>query len=374
MCARRWSSPRSHQHRAAVLIRTAFALARAVARELTWGLRGAARELEHWRTLADAIPDPALRDDAREAIDHKRANIDGAVLFSTIAQRRSTDLLRALVAFEVLADYLDCTSERGAFVGVHNGRQLHRALIDALDAGRPVADYYRFHPWRDDGGFAAALVDTCRRACARLPSFEAARPFGVEAATLAQVLALNHDEDPRRRDELLRSWAAAHFPGDDALAWFEHTGAASAWLTVLALLALAADERRSAQDARAVFDAYLPWISLAGTLLDSYGDQEADAENGAHRYVAHYGDADVMTRRIGEVVRRAVGAASELRHGTRHRVLVSAMAAMYLTKDSVWAPAWRGRTRTLIRASGPLTRLLIPALRTWRVVNKQQTR
>jgi tetraprenyl-beta-curcumene synthase len=372
VCARRWSRPRSHPHRAVVQIRTAFALARAVSRELTWGLHGAAREVAHWSALAEAIPDPALREDAREAIHHKRANIEGAVLFSTIAKRRSTDLLRALVAFEVLADYLDCTSERGAFVGVHNGQQLHCALVDALDAERPVVDYYRFHPWHDDDGFAAALVETCRRAYTRLPSYDATRPFGVRAATLAQVLALNHDEDPERRDELLRSWAAAHFPGDHALAWFEHTGAASAWLTVLALLALAADERRCAREARAVFDAYLPWISLAGTLLDSYGDQEADAENGAHRYVGHYGDAEVMTRRIGEVVRRAVGATSELPHGARHRVLVSAMAAMYLTKDSVWAPAWRRRTRALIRASGPLTRLLIPALRTWRVVNKQQ--
>ncbi len=337
-------------------------------------MRGAARETEHWRALADAIPDPALREDAREAIDHKRANIDGAVLFSTIAQRRSTDLLRALVAFEVLADYLDCTSERGAYVGVHNGQQLHRALIDALDAGRPVADYYRFHPWHDDGGFVAALVQTCRVACARLPSYDAARPFSVCAATLAQVLALNHDEDPHRRDELLHSWAATHFPGNGALAWFEHTGAASAWLTVLALLALAADEKRSAQDARAILNAYLPWISLAGTLLDSYGDQEVNADNGAHLYVAHYSNADVMTRRIGEVVNRALTAATGLRHGARHRVLVSAMAAMYLTKDSVWAPAWRRHTRALIRAAGPLTRLLIPALRTWRVLNKQQAK
>jgi tetraprenyl-beta-curcumene synthase len=374
VCARRWSSPHSHLHRAVSQIRTAFALARAVSRELTWGLRGAAHEVERWRALADAIPDPALRVDALEAIDHKRANIDGAVLFSTIAQRRSTDLLRALVAFEILADYLDCTSERGAFVGVHNGERLHRALIDALDVGGPVADYYWFHPWHDDGGFAAALVETCRRSCARLPSYEAARPFSVKAATLAQVLALNHDEDPLRRDELLRSWAAANFPDDDALTWFEHTGAASAWLTVLALLALAADQGQSSHHARAVFDAYLPWISLAGTLLDSYGDQEADVENDAHQYVGHYGDPEAMTRRIGEVVGCAVCAASELRHGARHRVLVSAMAAMYLTKDSVWAPAWRRRTRALIRASGPLTRLLIPALRTWRVVNKQQAR
>jgi len=371
--ARRWSSRHSYAYRGASQIQTARALVHALWRELTWGLGGAAREVKHWRALADAIPDPTLRDDAHDALDHKRGNIDGAVLFTTIARRRSPELLRALVAFEVLADYLDCTSERGAFVGVHNGRQLHLALIDALDPERPVSDYYSFHPWRCDGGFVAALVQACREACADLPSYEVARPHCIHAATLAQVLALNHEEDPGRRDQLLLSWAAVHFPTDTQLAWFEHTGAASAWLTVLALFALAADEGRSVADARATSNAYLPWISLAGTLLDSYGDQQADAADGTHRYVAHYGDADVMTRRIGEVVGRALGATSLLPRGARHRVLVSAMAAMYLTKDSVWTPRYRARTYALIRASGLLTALLLPTLRVWRVVNKQQT-
>lgn len=370
MCARRWSSRLSFVSR----IHTATALGRAVGRELTWGLPAAAREIAHWRSLADAIPDPALRDDAREAIEHKRANLDGAVLFTTCARTRSPDLLRSLVAFELLADFLDCTSERGAFVGVHNGLQLHRALIEALDPSLPISDYYRFHPWREDAGFLDALVRACRETCVRLPSFSVVRPFAAHAASLAQVLALNHEEDAQCRDGLLRAWSEARFPTEERLAWFELTGGASAWLTVLALLALAADDGRAVEDARTTFDAYFPWISLAGTLLDSYGDQDADASEGAHRYVAHYASPDVAARRIGAVVRRSLAEASSLQCGARHRVIVSAMAAMYLSKNSVRDPAWRAHTRALVRSAGPLTRLLIPALRLWRVVNKQQAR
>jgi tetraprenyl-beta-curcumene synthase len=309
-----------------------------------------------------------------EAIEHKRGNVDGAVLFSTIAQRRSRDLLRVLVAFELLADFLDCASERGAFVGVTNGLQLHRALIEALDPRLPLSDYYRFHPWSDDGGFLGALVQTCRETCVRLPSFDVARPLIARAAELTQVLALNHEEDPELRNGLLHGWAQAHFADDQGLAWFELTGGASAWLTVLALLALAAEEDCDPDDAHAAYHAYLPWISLAGTLLDSYGDQDADSSDGAHQYVGHYRSPDIAARRIGEVLRRSLSEASSLRHGARHRVLVCAMAAMYLSKDSVREPAWRTHTRSLICSGGPLTRLLVPPLRAWRVLHHQQAR
>jgi tetraprenyl-beta-curcumene synthase len=346
---------------------------RAVWRELTWGLPGAAREVVDWRARAAAIPDPALRLDALEAIERKRANIDGAMLFSTISQRRSPPLRRLLVAFEILADYLDCTSERGACAGVRNGRQLHRALIEALEPDHALSDYYALHPWRDDGGFAATLVETCRRASAELPSYAVVRPFLTRATTLAQVLALNHEEDSHHRDLLLRSWAAAQFCSPHSeLAWFELTAGASAWLTVLVLLALAADEECGVEQARATFQAYLPWVSLAGTMLDSYGDYDADINDGAHSYVKHYGAVDIATNRIAEVTHRAMTEASALRNGARHRVLVSSMAAMYLSKDSVRTPTWRMHTRSLVCAAGTLTRLLVPVLRAWRIVNKQQ--
>ena len=212
-------------------------------------MREVSGEVDRWRTFAGDIPDDALRHDALAAIKDKRANIDGAALFWTLPRVRSRELLRLLVAYEILADFLDCTSERAAHAGTANGRQLHRALIEALDPDLDVSDYYRYHPWARDGGYVRALVDTCRRACVRLPSYEAARPLLHRAACLTQVLALNHEPDPTRRDAALRLWAQKHFPSEQELSWFEWAGGASAWLTILALLALAADPGRDTREA-----------------------------------------------------------------------------------------------------------------------------
>jgi tetraprenyl-beta-curcumene synthase len=348
------------------------ALARAAIRELGWGLRSVSHEVTHWRAFAAGIPDDALRHDALEAIDCKRANIDGAALFSTLPCARSGDLLRLLVAYEILADFLDSTSERGAHIGKVNGVQLHRALVEAVDPELCVSDYYRYHPWCDDGGYIHALVGTCRAICLRLPSYHVVQPLVTRAAHLAQVLAINHEEDTRRRDVMLRAWAGANFPGESELAWFEWTAGASAWLTILALLALAADPDLDAGEAEATYAAYLPWVSLTGTMLDSYGDAEQDAAHLDHSYIAHYSSAEVAARRVGEIIRRSLEEVACLRDGARHLVIVSCMTAMYLSKDSVRASGTRARTASLVHTAGPLTRLLVPVLRAWRIVYDQR--
>jgi tetraprenyl-beta-curcumene synthase len=327
----------------------------------------------HWRTLAANIPDEALRTDAQTAIERKRANIDGAALFWTIPRARSPVLLRLLVAYEVLADYLDCASERGAYVGVANGIQLHCALIDALDPSVELGDYYKHHPWSRDDGYLYALVQTCRDACRRLPSYQAIKPLALPAARLTQVLGVNHEPDPELRDASLQAWVATHLPNPVDLAWWERTGAASAWLTVLALLALSAEPAATHDQGRRVYAAYLPWISLAGTMLDSYGDVAEDATAGDHSYIAHYPNTATASQRLAEIVRRSLAETRDLHDHERHLVIATCMIAMYLTKDSTRGAALRTTTSEITHAGGSLTRCLVPVLRAWRILYKQQS-
>ena len=248
---------------------------------------------------AASIPDAVLRRDALAAIDRKRGNIYGAALFWTLPSRRSPDLLRLLVAYEVMADFLDCASERGAHVGIDNGLQLHRALVEALQPSLEVSDYYGRHPWKDDGGYLRALVQTCRETSGRMPSYESARPLLLRAAHYTQVLAFNHEPDSAARDMALKGWAEAHFGRDGGLAWFELAAGASAWLTVLALLALSAEPGLDEQRIARTYDAYLPWVSLSGTMLDSYGDIAEDAANARpqlHRPLPERGNRDASRR------------------------------------------------------------------------------
>lgn len=168
------------------------------------------------------------------------------------------------------------------------------------------------------------------------------------------------------------AWAARNFPSQGELAWFEWTAAASAWLTVLALLALAADAGHGPAEASATFNAYLPWVSLAGTMLDSFSDIAEDRESGAHSYIAHYPTPGEAIERVGEITSRALSELDALPGAERHLVLASCMVAMYLSKDSADGTRHLDAARRIAEYAGALPRALLPVLRAWRVLYGQQ--
>jgi tetraprenyl-beta-curcumene synthase len=344
----------------------AKALVLAATRELCWGLRAVLGEVEGWQATAQLIPDPTIRAAALEALESKRGNIDGAALFWTLPALRRRGLLHLLVTYEIMCDFLDSVSECGATAGLDNGRQLHRAFTEALDSRRPISDYYRYHPSSDDGGYLRLLVELCRTGCVLLPSYPAIRPTLVRAATLAQVQGLNHEPDPVLRDTTLRAWVAREFGETLGLTWYELSGAASTWISVLALLALASDPGRRPQEAADTYAAYF-WVCLAATMLDSYVDQVEDHSNGDHSYFGHYPSREEAVRRAAGIVSCAAREAQNLPNGPRHAVIVSCMIALYLSKDSALAPEAITTSRALLGSGGTLTLLLGPVLRAWRI-------
>jgi tetraprenyl-beta-curcumene synthase len=339
----------------------------AAARELLWGFRGVSRETRCWRRRALSIPDKTLREDALKGLG-KRGNIEGAAFFWILPDNRSLVLLKALIAYEIVADFLDEVSERGACAGIANGRQLHRALIDALDYEKPISSYYCYHESQDDGGFLLALVDFCRQSSRSLPSYDCVRSQLICAASHTQVLGINHEPDIVDREAKLMQWAESQFPRGEGLWWFELTAAASAWLTVLALLALAATPECSDQSISSVYAAYLR-ISLAGTMLDSYVDLADDAAKAAHSYFGYYPSMDIAVKRTGSLIQQSMCRARELGNGTRHEILVAAMVALYLSTDCAGARTSPMATRRLLQAGGPLVQLLLPALQVWQTLS-----
>lgn len=375
MCRQAPSARRTNRHPpdrfdrfdpAPVTWRQIGSLLACVGRELTWGLYAASRELARWRHLAGRIPEGPLRTDAIDALSRKRGQSDGAALFSILPRSRCRSYLRLLVAYQVIWDYLDSVNERGAHAGTTNGRQLHLALVDALEPGGPTRDYYAHSPWQDDGGYLQTLVDTCRECCTRLPSYERVRGLVLRDAMRAQVLALNHDIDPSRRDHSLRRWAADQFPERHDVSWWEMSGAASAGLATFALLALACEPSADEREIQLTHAAYFPWASALACMLDSYADQVEDAENRDHSYLAHYPSQEAAVSGICALARRCLCELHRLKNSTKHLVIVCSMVALYLSKDSVRTDQRRTDSELIVSASGSLSRTLIPALRLWR--------
>jgi len=330
-----------------------------------------AREMAAWRCRVLAIPDAATRRDALEALANKRTHADGAALFSILPRHRNLPLLRILVAYEIVLDFLDNVHER--LTTAANGQQLHLAMREAMDPDRFVSDYYSEHLWRDDGGYLRMLVQTSRECCGRLPSYPCVRNRLIQEGARAEVLGVNHDPQPGRRDLRLERWAEREYRDDRGASWFELTSAVSASLTIHALLALASESPCRAGDVRDVYAAYFPWISATSTMLDSYVDQGEDVVAGSHVYVRHYRDPDHAQRGIERLILRSMGGARTLSNSHRHAVIVACMMAMYLSKDSARTPQMRATTASLVRAGGPLARLLVPVLRLWRIAYGQQS-
>jgi tetraprenyl-beta-curcumene synthase len=294
-------------------------------------------------------------------------------LFCILSKERSLSLLRLLVTYEIMWDFLDSVNEKGAEAGQVNGRQLHLALIDAVQPEAACCDYYRYHPWQDDGGYLASLVSTCRATCAALPSFQTVQPLLIREARRAQVLAINHELEPERRDADLSRWARYEVPNESGVSWFELSGAASASLTVHVLFALAAQADVTYTQAQSACRAYFPWISAATTMLDSYVDRLEDIRNGDHSYVDHYATAELATVRTGELLHRSLREAAALPNSERHILIVAAMASMYLSKDSARGQPMRRGVRRVLAAGGSLPRLLLPVLRLWRIAYSQRS-
>jgi tetraprenyl-beta-curcumene synthase len=315
--------------------------------------------------MAATIPDATIRQDALDAIDRKRSNIDGAGMFSVLTLLRRSPLIRLLVRYEIMCDFLDTVSERGAYAGVQNGKQLHLAFTEALQPDGRISNYYRYHPWRDDGGYLRLLVELCRTICGLLPSYQSVRPVLLKAAARAEVQTFNHMPDPDSRVVALRAWVDGEFGEWLGLVWYELAGSASAWISVLALLALASEPGRGRQEASDTYSAYF-WVCLTATVLDSYVDEMEDVDKGDHSYFGYYPSTEDGVRRGGEIVERAAEEARALRDGHRHMVIVACMVALYLSKDTALKPEVAGARRNLLYAGGPLTVLLGPVLRMWR--------
>lgn len=349
------------------------ALARAVARQLTWALRRVTVDAARWRTRASLIPDTRRRSDALLALSHKRGSIEGASLFSILPARRNRQLLTLLVAYQILADYLDEVNEHASEVTFECGRSLQATLQEALEPAEQITSARWSHVLAD-GGYLDALVACCRVSYASLPCAAAAGPLVAKAAALTKVLCINHDPDPSRRERWLRDWAQAHAAAEPGLLWFESPAAASAWLTILALLALAADPEYDESVCNDVYHAYHPWISLLGTMLDSYSDLLEDLAREEHSYVAYYPSSESIAPRLGLLADRAMNCAAGLRDAPRHQVIVASLVAMYTATTDAHTPEFAAVRDELVNAGGWFLKTTALALRIWALLRPQPRR
>ena len=289
------------------------------------------RELGRWEKAATAIPDPTLRGHALAALDGKGLNAEAVAVFATLAPPRGRGaVIEAMVALQVAVDYLDTLGEQPAPDPLANGRQLHRALTDALSPGEVTSDWYRLHPQGEDGGYLLSLIATCRKTAQALPSRAAALPAARQAAERCGE-GQSHTHAAELGDvEALKAWACG-LQSPPGYRWWEVAAGASSSVAAHVLIAAAADPGTTSEEAALIDAAYFPPIGALTVLLDDLIDLDEDRAAQAHSYMAYYQSNLDAAERLASITQRAGAAAAKLPHARRHRAILSGVAGFYLS-------------------------------------------
>jgi tetraprenyl-beta-curcumene synthase len=314
----------------------------------------------HLLTRAKAIPDPRLRFDALTAHRDKVSNSEGLAALAVLAPaEHRAQVVRSLVAYQLMLDYLDGVSERPSDDPLANGLSLHRAFDVALDPAAPASDFYAHATARDDGGYLAGLIAFCQRGLVDLPSYAAVRGALLRQARLCrESQALNHALRFADFQEEIDAWTdrtVAEIGPELGFEWWELIAAAAASsLCVGALLALAANPGADEGDAAQVEAAYFPWASGLNALLDSLVDLDEDPTGASHRRrYASFAEAAERLRTLAGGARDRVSA---LPGGRLHEAILAAMGSLYLVHEEAWRPGREPISLAVYGALGPLAR------------------
>lgn len=308
------------------------------------------------------IADPAHRADATASLDRERLNLQGAALMSVLASTVDRDLVRLLVAYQVILDYLDTVGER---LAAERGEalQVSAALIEALDPSRPCISQL------DDGGYLSSIVAVCRRQCARLPRYAEVQELALLHAERLQVQDVNHEPQPAVRRVALREWMASQLQIEVGSVSWDLVAASSSTLAILALLAVANDRETTHDEIASINAAYFPAINALSTFLDSYVDLAEDRLTGGQNFLSAYPSLYDAVDRIRTLVEESMARARALPRGERHAVIVSGMVAMYLSHASARSPELRAYSAEISRAAGPLQLVQLPVMRIFRAAH-----
>jgi tetraprenyl-beta-curcumene synthase len=329
-------------------------------------------QLAGWQTRAMRIEEPELRRLALGSLQQEGFTAEVAATLATLTPpRHRATTLRAIVALEVMYDYLDALTELPAPDPLTNGRLLFKAFTDALDPDADLEgeDYYRHYPSGADGGYLRELGTTVREALKTLPAAAVLTPaMRRAAARCAQAEVLTHVATLTGGSQA-EAWAR-QTASDSGLEWREHlAGAASSVLAVHALIALAGDERTTREHAAPIDDVYFA-LGVLSTMLDSVVDYEQDAAHGTLAYINHYDDRAELGARLATIAREVARRAHDAPASPHHLMTLAGVAAYYTS-----APSARGNLALPVttRVQQELRPLITPTLvlmRGWRLAKR----
>ncbi|KHF38131.1 tetraprenyl-beta-curcumene synthase family protein [Halalkalibacter okhensis] len=293
--------------------------------------------LEEWKEKAIKIPNDELRAQALASIQDKAFHCEGGAVYGLLAKEHRSKIIRFIVAYQTISDYLDNLCDRSTSLDENDFRALHQSMFHALSPGAELENYYRFRDDQDDGGYLASLVMACQEVLIELPGYTHAKHLMRQLAEYYCDLQVFKHVECHKRVELLEEWFKKHKENLPPMSWYEFSACAGSTLGIFCFAAYAANGELSKKQADEIMNGYFPWVQGLHILLDYFIDQEEDLEANDLNFIFYYDSKEQMVERIRHIREEAEESIRGLPDWKFHRLINKGLIAIYLADEKVQA-------------------------------------
>jgi tetraprenyl-beta-curcumene synthase len=310
------------------------------------------KELDRWKLRAGYANSETLRTQALLSIEKKKFHCQGGSAYALYPSASLHDLIRFIVAFQTISDYLDNLCDRAGIFDDVAFRQLHLSMFDAIDPFGDTHDYYLYYPQKDDGGYLPKLVTECRLQIQKLPSFGLVKDSIRKLISYYIELQVNKHITPSMREEMLTHWAVPLTVQYPEISIWEFCAATGSTLGVFLLVAAAHDPILTSEEVAAVLDTYFPWVSGLHILLDYFIDADEDKLEGDFNFTSCYKNSCECKERLSFFVNQSLMKSTGLRYPGFHRTVIHGLLAMYLSDPKANSKINRQSSRQMLKCGG----------------------
>src|SRR5690554_1494645 len=90
------------------------------------------QELSYWKNRAEQIPNEALREQALMSIETKAFHCQGGGIYAMLAGSKWREVIRFIVAYQTISDYLDNLCDRSDLLDPTDFRSLHQSMLNIV--------------------------------------------------------------------------------------------------------------------------------------------------------------------------------------------------------------------------------------------------
>lgn len=290
--------------------------------------------LHEWEKKANEIPDNELRKQALASIKEKAFHCEGGAVYGLLAGKERKNIIRFIVAYQTISDYLDNLCDRSTSLEERDFRMLHQSMLHALTPGEKTVNYYRYRQNPDDGGYLTSLVLTCQDILKELPGFRSAQSSMHQLARYYCDLQVFKHVAENKRVELLENWFAQHKQDVPDMTWYEFSACAGSTLGIFCLAAYASNPLKT-EEVNAIKNGYFPWVQGFHIMLDYFIDQEEDRKENDLNFVSYYENEEKMVQRIRCFKEKAALSIRYLPDSKFHQLINKGLIAIYLADKKV---------------------------------------